>query len=229
MEVLVEKISKSFGSHEVLHDISFTLQKGITAFLGANGAGKSTTMNIITGVLAPDKGHVLIHNIDLAKEPKKAKKIIGYLPENNPLYGDMYVKEYLEYAAQIYLPKKEIKERVDTMIEQLDLQEEYKKLIHTLSHGNKQRVGLAQALIHDPEVLILDEPNNGLDPIQQLKINNLLKELSKTKTILFSSHRLDDVSEIADHFLVISKGKLVLDEKAENISSIKDKFYEINQ
>ena len=102
MEVLVEKISKSFGSHEVLHDISFTLKKGITAFLGANGAGKSTTMNIITGVLSPDKGHLLIHNIDLAIEPKKAKKIIGYLPENNPLYGDMYVKEYLEYAAQIY-------------------------------------------------------------------------------------------------------------------------------
>ncbi|MDU1904957.1 MAG: ATP-binding cassette domain-containing protein [Dysgonomonas sp.] len=229
MEVLVEKISKSFGSHEVLHDISFTLKKGITAFLGANGAGKSTTMNIITGVLSPDKGHILIHNIDLAKEPKKAKKIIGYLPENNPLYGDMYVKEYLEYAAQIYLPKKEVKERVEVMIEKLDLQEEYKKLIHTLSHGNKQRVGLAQALIHDPEILILDEPNNGLDPIQQLKINNLLKELSKTKTVLFSSHRLDDVSEIADHFLIINKGKLVLNEKAENISSIKDKFYEINQ
>ena len=115
------------------------------------------------------------------------------------------------------------------MIDKLDMKEIYNIFIHTLSHGNKQMVRVAQALIHDPEILILDEPNNGLDPIQQLKINNLLKELSKTKTVLFSSHRLDDVSEIADHFLIINKGKLVLNEKAENISSIKDKFYEINQ
>lgn len=229
MEVIVEKISKSFGKREILHDISFKLEKGVTVFLGANGAGKSTTMNIMAGVLAADKGNIFIDRIDLAKEPEKAKRKIGYLPENNPLYADMYVREYLEYAAGIYLPKKSINEKVDHMIEELDLQEEHHKLIRTLSHGNKQRVGLAQALIHNPEILILDEPNNGLDPIQQMKVNNLIKELSRSKIILFSSHRLDDVSDIADRYLIINKGKLVFDQNAENTDSIKEKFYEINR
>lgn len=229
MEVRVEEITKSFGNNKVLHNISFTLQKGVTAFLGVNGAGKSTTMNIITGVLAPDKGRILINSTDLEKEPEKAKRKTGYLPENNPLYENMYVKEYLEYSAHIYSAKNEIKDRVEQVIEKLDLKDEYKKKIQALSHGNKQRVGLAQALIHDPDILILDEPNNGLDPIQQVKINHLINELGTTKTILISSHRLEDVSEIATHYLIINKGQLVFDEEAKNTNSIKEKFYEINQ
>lgn len=222
----VRNISKSFGKREVLHDVSFTLKnKEITAFLGVNGAGKSTLMNIMAGVLPADSGDVFIDGSNINDNPIKAKRKIGYLPENNPLYGDMYVREYLEYVASIYMRKEELKDKIYSVIERVDLTSEYKKKIHTLSHGNKQRVGLAQALIHDPEILILDEPSNGLDPIQQLKINNLIKELGQSKTILFSTHRLDDVSDIASRYLIIKEGHLVLDEMSGNIDSIKDYFY----
>jgi ABC-2 type transport system ATP-binding protein len=225
--VTVDNISKTFAKRTVLHNITFSLNKGITAFLGVNGAGKSTTLNILAGVLAQDTGAIVVGSMDMSKQPIEVKRNIGYLPESNPLYEDMYVYEYLEYAAGFYLPKKQIKGRVDEMIESLDLKGEYKKKIHTLSHGNKQRVGLAQALVHDPEVLILDEPSNGLDPIQQVKLNNLLMKLGESKTLLFSSHRLDDVADIASRYLVIKDGKLVLDEQATTISSIKEFFYTI--
>ncbi len=218
-------ISKSFGKQEVLHNISFSLKKGeITAFLGANGAGKTTTMNIMTGVLSPDRGKVMVNGSSLSTDTVQIKKTIGYLPENNPLYGDMYVREYLEYAGSIY-SKKEVKSKVDEMIERVDLKDEYKKKIHTLSQGNKQRVGLAQALIHDPEILILDEPANGLDPGQQFRINNLIRELGQSKILLFSSHRLDDVADIASRCLLLKAGSLILDESVANIESIKEYFY----
>lgn len=218
-------ISKSYGSHEVLHDVSFTLNKGeITAFLGPNGAGKSTTMNIIAGVISATKGQVSINGEDIQENPQKIKQGIGYLPEYNPLYEDMYVKEYLEYAAHIYLPKAEVKQRVDEMIQVVSLESEYRKKIHSLSNGNKQRVGLAQALIHNPDILILDEPSNGLDPNQQANMMELIVELGKSKVVLYSSHRFDDVSNIASRYLVLNKGSLVFDGKASDVVSVKDLF-----
>lgn len=222
----VRNISKNFGRNQVLHNISFTLDTGVTAFLGANGAGKTTTMNILAGVLDTDRGEILIDNTDLGKEPIKVKRKIGYLPENNPLYEDMYVCEYLEYVARIYLPSKAVKQSIEEVIEKVDLANEYKKKIQALSYGNKQRVGLAQALVHNPDILILDEPSNGLDPIQQQRINNLITELGKSKIVLFSSHRLDDVSDIASRYLILKEGNLILDEYAHNIESIKQYFYQ---
>jgi len=224
--VEVCNISKSFGKQKVLHDISFTLKKGeVTAFLGVNGAGKTTTMNIIAGVFSADTGEVKIDALNVENNPVAYKSKIGYLPEDNPLYEDMYVREYLEYVAKIYNHKENLQAKVSEMLERVDLTNEYKKKIRTLSHGNKQRVGLAQALIHDPEILILDEPSTGLDPMQQLKINNLIKELGQTKTVLFSSHRLDDVSDIASRYLVLKDGALVLDGQVDDVDSIKEYFF----
>lgn len=222
----ISNISKSYGKQEVLHDVSFKLRKGeITAFLGPNGAGKSTTMNIMAGVISATKGQVFMNGENIEDNPENMKRNIGYLPEYNPLYEDMYVREYLEYAAHIYLPKKAVKQRVDEMIQTVNLESEYRKKIHTLSNGNKQRVGLAQALIHDPGTLILDELSNGLDPNQQAKMMELIVELGKSKAILYSSHRFDDVSDIASHYLILNKGNLVFDGRANDVPSIKDLFY----
>ena len=222
----VQNISKSYGDSEALHDVSFSLKEGeIAAFLGPNGAGKSTTMNIIAGVIAATKGRVLIDGKDILEEPEKVKRHIGYLPEYNPLYEDMYVREYLEYAASIYLTHSKVKERVDQMIQTVSIESEYHKKIHALSNGNKRRVGLAQALIHNPDILILDEPSNGLDPNQHAKMIELIADLGKSKAILYSSHRFDDVSDIASRYLILNKGNLVFDGKSEEISSIKDLFH----
>lgn len=219
-------ISKVYGKHEALHDVSFTLNRGeITAFLGPNGAGKSTTMNIIVGAIAATKGHVLINGEDVTVNPQNTKQNIGYLPEYNPFYEDMYVREYLEYAASIYLPHSSVKQRVDEMIGMVGIESEYRKKIHSLSNGNKRRVGLAQALIHNPEILILDEPSNGLDPNQHAKMMELIVELGKSKVVLYSSHRFEDVSDIASHYLILNKGTLAFDGKAEDVSSISDLFY----
>lgn len=226
MEVIeVQNISKSYARYEALHDVSFGLKKGeITAFLGPNGAGKSTTMSIIAGVMAATKGCVLIDGKDILEEPEKLKRHIGYLPEYNALYEDMYVREYLEYAASMYLVHSNVKERVDQMIQTVAIESEYHKKIHALSNGNKRRVGLAQALIHNPDILILDEPSNGLDPNQHDKMIELIAELGKSKVILYSSHRFDDVSDVASRYLILSKGSLVFDGKSEEVSSIKDLF-----
>ena len=222
----VQNISKSYGNSEALHGVSFSLKKGeIAAFLGPNGAGKSTTMNIIVGVLSATKGCVLIDGQDILAKPEEVKQNIGYLPEYNPLYEDMYVREYLEYAASIYLAHSKVKERVDEMIQTVSLESEYHKKIHALSNGNKRRVGLAQALIHNPDILILDEPSNGLDPNQHAKMIELIAELGKSKVILYSSHRFDDVSDIASRYFILNKGSLVFDGKAEEVPSISDLFY----
>lgn len=222
----VQNISKSYANSEALHDVSFSLKKGeIAAFLGPNGAGKSTTMNVIAGVLSATKGCVLIDGQDILAKPEEVKQNIGYLPEYNPLYEDMYVREYLEYAAFIYLAHSKVKERVDEMIQTVSLESEYHKKIHALSNGNKRRVGLAQALIHNPDILILDEPSNGLDPNQHAKMIELIAELGKSKVILYSSHRFDDVSDIASRYLILNKGSLVFDGKAQEVSSIRDLFY----
>ena len=222
----VQNISKNYANSEALRDVSFSLKKGeIAAFLGPNGAGKSTTMNIIAGVLSATKGCVLIDGQDILAKPEEVKQNIGYLPEYNPLYEDMYVREYLEYAASIYLAHSTVKEHVDEMIQTVSLESEYHKKIHALSNGNKRRVGLAQALIHNPDILILDEPSNGLDPNQHAKMIELIAELGKSKVILYSSHRFDDVADIASRYLILNKGSLVFDGKAQEVSSIRDLFY----
>lgn len=221
-------ISKRYGKTDILCNVSFTLNKGnLVALLGVNGAGKSTTMNIMTGILKTDTGSVFIDKINITENLNKTKQKIGYLHESNPLYEDMYVKEYLEYIAHLFFPKKEVAKHTDFIIEQIGLTKEYRKKIYTLSKGNKQRVGLAQALIHDPEILILDEPMSGFDPNQQYQMKELLFNLKDSKTILFSTHHLEEAVDIASSFLILNKGKLILDENAGNISSINDLFYSL--
>ena len=222
-------ISKSFGQSDVIHDVSFTLDKGIVALFGVNGAGKSTIMNMITGILSADKGYVLIDKEDVSNSSYITRKKIGYLHEENPLYEDMYVKEYLEYISRLYCPLKKVKQQVEFVIERIGLTTEYKKKINTLSKGNKQRVGLAQALVHDPEILILDEPTNGFDPNQQLQMKELLLKLKETKTILFSTHHLQEVEDVASRYLILDKGKIVFDNHVENSSSINDLFYNLTK
>lgn len=208
----VRGVSKVFAGEKVVDNVSFSLLKGeITALLGVNGAGKSTIMNMIVGVLSPDTGNVIVAGADMETEGLKAKKEIGFLPENNPLYEDMYVREYLEYVASIYLLPKLVKARVDEIIQETGLTKDYKKKVGSLSKGNKQRVGLAQALIHNPRILILDEPMTGFDPRQQEDIKALLLRLKENTTILFSTHYLQEVKDIASRYLIVDKGKLVYD------------------
>lgn len=223
-------ISKIYGKQAALRDVSFNLNRGeITAFLGPNGAGKSTTMNIIVGAVSATTGKVLIAGENILENPNRTKENIGYLPEYNPLYEDMYVREYLEYAASIYLSHSKVKVRVAEMIELVGLESEYRKKIHSLSNGNKRRVGLAQALIHDPEILILDEPSNGLDPNQHSRMMELIVGLGKSKVVLYSSHRFEDVSDIASHYLIVNNGNLVFDGKAETVPAIGDLFYDLTK
>lgn len=210
--VNINNVSKVFGQHQVVNDVSFSLSKGeITALLGVNGAGKTTIMNMIVGIITPDRGNIIVAGSDIEKDSLKAKRHIGFLPENNPLYEDMYVREYLGYVADIYMSPKFAKERVASVIEEVGLSDEFKKKIGTLSKGNKQRVGLAQALIHSPQVLILDEPMTGFDPHQQEEIKTLLLRLKENTTILFSTHHLQEVNDIASRYLIVDKGCLVYD------------------
>lgn len=217
----INNVSKTFDRHRVVNDISFSLSKGqITALLGVNGAGKSTIMNMMVGIIPPDSGNILVGGADIEKDSLKAKRNIGFLPENNPLYEDMYVREYLEYVADIYMSSKLAKERVASVIEEVGLSEEFKKKIGNLSKGNKQRVGLAQALIHNPSVLILDEPMTGFDPQQQEEVKALLLRLKENTTILFSTHHLQEVMDIASRYLIVNKGNLVYDGADEEKISI---------
>ena len=194
-----------------MNQISFSVQQGeIVGFLGPNGAGKSTTMKMITGYLQPDGGHVLVNGIDMAQDPVEAKKKIGYLPEANPLYYDMYVREYLQFIAGVHRVTN-IKKMTDEVIELTGLNIECKKKIGQLSKGYKQRVGLAAALIHNPEVLILDEPTTGLDPNQIVEIRHVIKQQGQSKTVLFSSHILQEVQAICDRVIIIHKGQIVAD------------------
>lgn len=209
--IQVEHLSKKYGKITAVEDLSFTVEKGqIYGFLGPNGAGKSTTMNIMTGYIAATGGTVSINGFDILKEPKKAKKCIGYLPEVPPLYTDMTVWEYLMFAAELKsTPKKNRIEHVEGIVKELGLEDVEDRLIRNISKGFKQRVGLAQALIGDPEVIILDEPMVGLDPKQIMEMRKLIKRLSKDHTILLSSHILSEVSAVCDHIMIISHGRLV--------------------
>jgi ABC-2 type transport system ATP-binding protein len=217
MSIEVRNLTKLYGEQKAIDQISFMVNKGeIVGFLGPNGAGKSTTMKIITGYLQPDEGDAFVSGVDVKKEPIQAKSKIGYLPEANPLYYDMYIREYLDFVADIHkVPNK--KEKIESVIEVVGLTVESKKRIGQLSKGYKQRVGLAAALIHDPEVLILDEPTTGLDPNQIIEIREVIKSLGQNKTVLFSSHILQEVEAICDRVIIINRGKMVANDKLSNL------------
>lgn len=217
MSIEVTQLLKQYGEQKAVNGVSFTVNKGeIVGFLGPNGAGKSTTMKIITGYLQADGGKALVCGQDVAAHPIEVKKKIGYLPEANPLYPDMYVREYLAFVAGIH-QLKDIKAAVEKVITLTGLTVESKKKIGQLSKGYKQRVGLAAALIHEPEVLILDEPTSGLDPNQIIEIRNVIKQQGQNKTVLFSSHILQEVEAICDRVIIINKGNIVADDRLVNL------------
>ncbi|WP_121352477.1 gliding motility-associated ABC transporter ATP-binding subunit GldA [Flavisolibacter nicotianae] len=217
MSITVKNLTKTYGEQRAVDNISFTVNRGeIVGFLGPNGAGKSTTMKMITGYLAPDGGDITVSDVDVTRDPHSAKQKIGYLPESNALYYDMYVKEYLDFIADVHrISNKQA--AIDGVIEQVGLTKEKAKKVGQLSKGYKQRVGLAAALLHNPEVLILDEPTSGLDPNQIIEIRNVIKEQGKDKLVLFSSHILQEVEAICDRVIIINKGRIVADDKLANL------------
>lgn len=217
MSIEIKGLTKVYGTQKAVNDISFTANKGgVLGFLGPNGAGKSTTMKMITGYLTPNSGDIKVCGIDVIADPLAAKRKIGYLPEANPLYYDMYVKEYLAFIAGVH-GLKNINQSVKDAIELTGLGSEAHKKTGQLSKGYKQRVGLAAALIHDPEVLILDEPTSGLDPNQIIEIRNVIREQGKQKTILFSSHILQEVQAICERVIIIDRGSIVADDLVNNL------------
>ena len=225
MSIKVENITKIYGEQKALKDISFSIGKGeIVGFLGPNGAGKSTMMKILTTYLSPSEGVAFVNGFQVGKEDIQIKESVGYLPEHNPLYLDMFVREYLFFNAGIY---KIQKDEVEKVIERTGLTSEANKKIGQLSKGYRQRVGLACALLHDPEVLILDEPTTGLDPNQLIEIRNLIKEAGKEKTVLLSTHIMQEVEAICDRVIIINKGKIVLDKKLEELKTSKQQIIEV--
>ncbi|WP_373517456.1 gliding motility-associated ABC transporter ATP-binding subunit GldA [Pricia sp.] len=225
MSITVNNITKSFGNQKVLYGISFELKKGeIVGLLGPNGAGKSTMMKILTTYHQADEGEAQVNSFDVVTEKKRVQKSIGYLPEHNPLYLDMYVKEYLTFNAEVY---KTDKNRIGKVIEQTGLTPEVHKKIGQLSKGYRQRVGLAAALLHDPDVLILDEPTTGLDPNQLLEIRKLIREMGKEKTILLSTHIMKEVEAVCDRVLIINKGILVADKKLSDLRNDDEQIIEV--
>ena len=215
MSIEVKNLFKYYGEQAAVRDVSFSVNKGeIVAFLGPNGAGKSTTMKIMTGYIPASSGEVYIGGIKVDVDELKTRQMIGYLPENNPLYVDMYVREYLEFVGRIYKVKN-LKSRVAEMVNAVGLDIEQNKKIGALSKGYRQRVGLAQAIIHDPEVLILDEPTTGLDPNQLVEIRELIRQIGKQKTVLLSTHIMQEVEAICDRVIILSKGQIVADDKAK--------------
>jgi ABC-2 type transport system ATP-binding protein len=217
MSIEVKNLFKYYGEQAAVRDVSFSVKKGeIVAFIGPNGAGKSTTMKIMTGYIPASSGEVFISGMKVDVDNLKTRQIIGYLPEHNPLYTDMYVREYLEFVGRIYKVKN-LKARVSEMIQTVGLEVEQNKKIGALSKGYRQRVGLAQAIIHDPEVLILDEPTTGLDPNQLVEIRDLIKRIGKQKTVMLSTHIMQEVEAICDRIVIISKGQIVADDKAGNL------------
>lgn len=215
MSIQVNKISKYYGEQKALNEITFSIKTGeIVGFLGPNGAGKSTLMKILTGYMEPSSGEAFVNGFSLNQDLLKAQKSTGYLPEHNPLYTDMFVREYLAFSASIYkIPNS----RIEEVILQTGLLPEANKKIEQLSKGYRQRVGLANALLHDPEVLILDEPTTGLDPNQLVEIRDLIRETGKTKTIFLSTHIMREVEALCERVIIISKGKIVADKKLADL------------
>ena len=221
MSLIINSVTKSYDKQQALTDVSFTLNKGeIVGFLGPNGAGKSTLMKIITCYLQQDSGKVQVCKLDIQEQDLQVKAKIGYLPEHNPLYTDMYVKEYLSFVGGIYKVEN-LNYRIAEIIIQIGLMPEQSKKIGELSKGYRQRVGLAAALLHNPEVLILDEPTTGLDPNQLLEIRNLIKEVGKDKTVLLSTHIMQEVDKMCSRVIIINKGKIVDDQLISNFQNNK--------
>lgn len=225
MSITVQHITKTFGTQKALNNVSFSIKKGeVVGFLGPNGAGKSTMMRILTTYYKADSGDAEVNGFDVLKSERDVQKSIGYLPEHNPLYLDMYVKEYLAFNADVYnVPKSKISE----VIEQTGLTPEAHKKIGQLSKGYRQRVGLAAALLHDPEVLILDEPTTGLDPNQLIEIRKLIRDIGKEKTILLSTHIMKEVEAVCDRVIIINKGQLVADKKLEELRETEEQIIEV--
>lgn len=222
MSIEVKGISKSFGEQKVLDNISFQADKSqILGFLGPNGAGKTTTMRIITGSLMPDSGEVYVSSLNNRDQVIDVKRKIGYLAEHNPLYQDMFVREFLDFNANIYKIENK-RQKINELIEVTGLGKEQNKLIRQLSKGYKQRVGLAQVLIHDPEVLILDEPTSGLDPNQLREIRNVIRQTGKDKTVIFSTHIMQEVQALCDRVIILNNGKIVADEATNKLANAVD-------
>jgi len=220
MSIEVKNLLKTYGEQKAVNNISFKIEKGeIVGFLGPNGAGKSTTMKILTGYLQQTSGEAIVCGINVTEDPLATKKKIGYLPELNALYYEMYIKEYLAFIAEVHKVE-DAKQKINNVIELTGLSAESKKKIGQLSKGYKQRVGLAAALIHDPEVLILDEPTSGLDPNQIIEIRDVIKKQGLNKTVLFSSHILQEVEAICDRVIIINNGQLVADDKLSNLQKV---------
>ena len=225
MSIEVENISKTYGNQKALDAVSFRIDSGeIVGFLGPNGAGKSTMMKIITTYISQSDGIVSVNGFNVLTEPMSVKKSVGYLPEHNPLYLDMYVKEYIQFNASVHDVGKN---RISEVMAQVGLTPEAHKKISQLSKGYRQRVGLAVALLHDPEVLILDEPTTGLDPNQLVEIRGLIKEIGKTKTVLFSTHIMQEVEAVCDRVIIINNGKIVTDKKVKDLKSDKEQIVEV--
>ena len=218
MSIEIQNITKQYGEQLALNNVSLSIDKGIVGLLGPNGAGKSTLMKIITCFIPPTSGTVSVNGFNVLEQPMEVKRIVGYLPEHNPLYLDMYVREYLEFVAGIHrLKGKAANDRINAMIEETGLGPEAHKKIGALSKGYRQRVGLAQAMMHDPQVLILDEPTSGLDPNQLVDIRNLISSLGKEKTVLLSTHIMQEVEAICQRAIIINKGEVVADDRIENL------------
>lgn len=215
MSIKVENLTKIYGSQKAVNDVSFAMESGeIVGFLGPNGAGKSTTMKILTGFVEPTSGEAFINEKSVKNQKLEIQKQIGYLPEHNPLYLEMYVREYLQFCARVHNISKK---RIEEVVQLTGLSAEAHKKIEQLSKGYRQRVGLAAALLHDPEVLILDEPTTGLDPNQLVEIRELIKEVGKTKTVLLSTHIMQEVEAVCDRVIIIHKGNLVADQKLKDL------------
>jgi ABC-2 type transport system ATP-binding protein len=225
MSIKVTSVSKIYKTQKALNAISFSANKGqIIGFLGPNGAGKSTMMKILTGFIKPNSGTVFVNEIDVLQNPLEAQRNIGYLPEHNPLYTDMYVREYLQFQAAIF---KVDKSQIEPCIEKVGLTAEANKKINQLSKGYQQRVGLAAAILHNPKVLILDEPTTGLDPNQLVEIRALIKELGKDKTVLFSTHIMQEVEAVCDRVIIIKKGAVLVDKKMSELQSSLQQIIEV--
>lgn len=221
MSVIVNKITKRYGEQKALDDVSLTIQSGeIVGLLGPNGAGKSTLMKILSCFIPPTEGTASVMGFDVQEHPQQVQRLVGYLPETNPLYTDMYIREYLSFVAGIYKLGKKASQRIEEMIELTGLEIELHKKIGMLSKGFRQRVGLAQAMLHDPEVLILDEPTSGLDPNQLVDIRNLIKELGKSKTVILSTHIMQEVEAVCDQAIIINKGRIVAYDTTLNLMSM---------
>lgn len=219
MSIIVDHISKLYGSQKALDDVSFRIDPGeVVGLLGPNGAGKSTMMKIITCFIPPSSGKVTVYGNDIFDQSIEVRKRVGYLPENNPMYLDLYVTEYLDFVAGLYKVNRR-KERIEEMIDITGLKPERTKKIGALSKGFRQRVGLAQAMIHDPDVLILDEPTSGLDPNQLADIRALIKKIGKEKTIMLSTHIMQEVEAVCDRVIIIDKGKIVADDSTQNLAA----------